>query len=153
MKNAFVRNWCRIAVTTLCCVIALTLYIYFRLDAEIRDCYAALTAADMVIEHLKANKGAWPKSWDELQDDYESWYRRTPFWNFDDLRSRVDIDWNADSTALIRDSSIEAGKPFKVVFLREGSGSPWQLRKPNQKILDYLRSQAPAKSGETDVSP
>lgn len=37
----------------------------------VRDCYLQEQVAEMIIEYMERNKGAWPQDWEELSEAYE----------------------------------------------------------------------------------
>ena len=103
----------------------------------VHDSYAVWWVADLTIEHLKANDGAWPKGWDDLSDDYETFTAThgRP-WSFEELRSRVAVDWNADPKQL---ATLAAnGEKFRVIRLTDGSDYHYQGREPNEMIGRFL---------------
>jgi hypothetical protein len=112
-----------------------------RVNERIRDSYAVSWVASMVIEHLKANDGRWPGSWDDLRDDYQSCVKRLGEpWSFAELSSRVVVDWDADPQQLLSQSNTTEAAGFNVIRLADGADSHWQSREPNDMILRYLRS-------------
>lgn len=120
------------------------LVVAYLANQTIRNAYAVWCVADMVIEHLKANEDRWPADWDDLRDDYETCTKRsgTP-WTFDELRSRVVIDFEADVSEL-KEKSIGAEQPeFRVIWLSDGSDAHWSNREPNTKLLQYFNKTTP----------
>jgi hypothetical protein len=112
-------------------------------DTVLRNSYAQWWVADMVVLHLEANDQKWPKSWDELRDDYETCVRRSgPAWSYEELTSGVMIDWDADPLSL-KSAVQQAGRPpFRVLWLSDGSSSHWESREPNQIIWEYLQTRS-----------
>ena len=116
--------------------------IYRNIDTTIRNSYAQWWVADMVKVHLSANEQRWPKSWDDLRDDYEVCVKRSGRpWTFDELRSRVVVDWNVDVQSLKATPLVHEQVPFRVIWLRDGSSSHWSKHEPNRMIWDYLMQQ------------
>jgi len=115
----------------------------FRVREVIHDSYAVWWVADMVVEHLKATEDQWPKDWDELRDDYRTVVKRSgDAWSFEELSSRVCVDWTA-SVAELRKSALEGDKPnFRVIWLRDERTSHWAGAEPNQIIYDYLMKRS-----------
>lgn len=108
---------------------------------SVRDSYAVEWVAGMVIDHMKAHDGAWPASWEDLKDDYESATKEVGQpWTFEELRNRVDVDWSADPNKLLQATPREDGPPFHVIWLRDGSHVSWQGYEPNGMILRYLKA-------------
>jgi hypothetical protein len=117
-------------------------YLLRRTETTINDAYAVEWAADMVIEYMKSHDGAWPRSWDDLREPYKACAQRVGEpWTFEQLRDRVDVNWDVDPVRLANAPDIGAEPPFVVIWLRSGSGSHWEAHEPNRKILDYLRKR------------
>jgi hypothetical protein len=112
---------------------------YQHITEVVHDSYAVWWVAGMVIEHVDANAGQWPQSWEELRDDYQTCVERLGEpWSFEELRSRVCVDWTANATDL-RKSALESDKAkFRVVWLADGSSVHWEGAEPNQLIYEYL---------------
>lgn len=89
---------------------------------------------------MDANDGQWPRNWNDLRDDYQTCVARSGQpWTFDELSSRVDVDWDANPIELLPiDDDSEIG--LRVISLRSGSDAHWQGREPNTIILDYLKT-------------
>ena len=139
----------KIILVVLCVLLVAGGYFLYRVYEGVPNAYAVWWVADMVIEHMEANGGRWPSGWDDLADDYETCTEKAGRpWTFEDLRSRVDVDWDADPNVLsqVKDSGQE--KPFRVIWLKDGSDGYWVGREPNRIILDYLK-----KRKKTPASP
>ena len=126
---------------------------WFAYDANraMRNSYALWWAADMVTEHLKSNDNRWPRSWDELRDDYDTCVTRSGSpWTFNEIRQRVAIDFTA-TTAALTEAALESDEPnFNVITAADGTDFHWQGRKPNTIIFNYLTGQpekAPLRTG------
>ena len=104
----------------------------------VRDAYAVWWVANMVVEHLKANGDAWPKNWEDLRDDYQTCVKRSGQpWSFEELRSRVAVDWQADPSELAVLANGRSIPPFRVIWLTDGTINYWEHAEPNQIIADY----------------
>ncbi len=118
-------------------------YSIYQAFNSVPDAYAQWWVADMVIEHMEQNQGAWPNGWEELREPHRVLVERSgqPPLSFDKLRARVAIDFDADTATLVR---VSQGKepPFRVVNLRSGRETHWKGKEPNQMILDYLKQRA-----------
>jgi hypothetical protein len=115
-------------------------YVYYRVNLDTRNAYAVWWVADMVIEHMKARGGAWPKSWEDLREPYAASVRTSGHpWTFEALRSRIEIDFDADPTQLAKPSTDPDGPPYRVIWLRDGSRMYWERHGPNRMVLDFLR--------------
>ncbi len=109
--------------------------------AHFNNAYSVWWVADMVIEHMDANNGDWPKSWDELRDDHQSCIaQRGGPSTFEELQSRVSIDWDADPDEL-RTQHADGTATFTVIKLKDGTADHISGEEPNQKILDYLNDR------------
>jgi hypothetical protein len=119
--------------------------VYRYVYTTVPNAYAVWWVADMVIEHMEANGGRWPTGWDDLADDYEMCTKRSGRpWTFEDLRSRVKVDWHADPKALSRTRDRGQEKPFRAIWPKDRSSVYWDGREPNRMILDYLKKQKEA---------
>ena len=115
-------------------------YIVHSVNQTIRDSYAVWWVADMVIEHLHANNDAWPTSWDDLRDDYQTCVNRSGQpWQFAELRTRVAVDFAVDSQQLNDRIRQQEQPDFRVIWLQDGSDVHWQSREPNTMIFDYFK--------------
>ena len=119
----------------------------------IPNAYAVWWTADLVIEHMEKNDGAWPRSWDDLRATSEQAYKGTVSTNLDgtviaefrpretvdELQQRVEIDWTAYPRELVRVDFKEEGPPFRVIWLRNGKSTHYQGKEPNEMVLEYLK--------------
>ena len=96
--------------------------------------YAARLVAQMCVEHMKANAIAWPKNWEELEDDFELCLARSgQTWNFADLQERIDVDWNVNPNEV--ELAIDA-KP--VVWVASDPSATFYGLHPNEIVSRYL---------------
>lgn len=118
----------------------------YLIDRTTRNAYAVWWVADMVVEHLRANEQEWPRSWEDLQDDYETCVSRSGQpWTFEQLRSRVTVDFNADVEKLRASAKEDSEPDFRVIWLSDGRDDHLGRREPNTIIFDYLRDFSPEK--------
>lgn len=97
----------------------------------------------MVIEHMIANDNQWPTAWEDLRDDYETCVKRSGEpWTFDEIRTRVTIDFSVDGKALFASAETLARPHFRVIWLSDGTDSHLQSHEPNTMILNYLKGIA-----------
>jgi hypothetical protein len=130
-----------IITTVIAAILGIAVWPFVRAMNGVRNAYAVWWAADMVVEHLKANDGAWPQDWDDLQDDYQTCVKRSGQpWSFDELQSRVVVDWHADPKQLASLANSNTVPPFRVIWLADGTDNYWESNEPNQIIADYLKS-------------
>src|SRR3954452_23982693 len=62
-------------------------------------------------------------------------------WTFEELRSRVEVDWDADPSVLSEMKLTDNQPPFRVIWLRDGSEAYWSGKEPNRLIWDYLQQR------------
>jgi len=134
--------------------------IHHVVTEEVPNCYAVWWVAGMVIDHMETHDGEWPRGWDDLRESYvneakKASYPRPPAypWPFDELRRRIEIDWNAEPRNLASADSRPGEPPFRVIWLRDGSQSYWSGAEPNQLILEYLKRMRPKKDGAVPSGP
>lgn len=127
---------------------AVVLSIYFSavsliryVEDKVSDAYAVEWVVTVVIDHMETHDGAWPQNWDDLRAAYSRYGNP---WDFDDLRSRVCVDFDADPEKLVLAEPRPDGPPFRVVYLCRGGDTHGVGGEPNQRILDYLKRKAEA---------
>lgn len=108
--------------------------IFYGID----DGYAQWGAADMVIDFMRRNDGKWPRSWEDLEPQYKKTGGRIGGWTFDQYKSRVYIDFDADVNKLRRDSIAIETPTFDVIHATLTSGC-YVMDDPNNIIHSYLR--------------
>jgi hypothetical protein len=93
----------------------------WQLRSHSRDSAAARQVARMVVAHLEANNGAWPRSWDELRPYHgrAATVVEEPV-PFDELSSRVIVDFFAEPEELLRKKQSFGHESFRVIYLRSG---------------------------------
>ena len=134
-----------IAVVLLAVVIGGGFLLYREVSNGIHNRYAVWWVADMVVEHMEANDGRWPQRWEDLLDDYETCVARSGRpWTFEELRSRVVVDWQADPAQLTAVARQADAPSFRIIWLADGSSSHYQDHEPNQIVCDYLRTKKSA---------
>jgi hypothetical protein len=103
------------------------------------NAYALEWAAVLVIEHMAANQNRWPNSWADLKDEYDrqvaSGHQPAPAWQ--ELQSRVQIDWNVDVDSLAKADS-KNDPPFRAFWLSDGTNTHWEGFEPNRNVFEYL---------------
>jgi len=112
--------------------------------AAARDCYLQEQVAEMIIEHMERNQGAWPKDWDDLAEAYEICQAgpRASWSTLAEIRQLCDVDFSADPVELVRTGVTEGTPPFQVVRLVSGKSRHWSGGEPNQLIYRYLKAAA-----------
>ena len=96
--------------------------------------------ARMAVSHMQANSGSWPRSWDELQDDYKTVVCEfgQP-WQFEELRENVQIDWDADLDCL-REQLKTGDYNINLVKMRDQPPLQKRVDEANEVIVDYIRN-------------
>jgi len=118
-------------------------FAYVHFDEIVRDSYAQWWVADMLIEYMERNNGAWPQNWEDLREPYEILAGRSgPTWSFDELRERVGIQFGANPAELVKANGASDQPPFRVVYLNNGKQHWWARQEPNARILKYLLERA-----------
>lgn len=103
-------------------VVAVAFFLWDRqLRNHSRDTMAARQTARMVIAHLEANEGQWPRSWDDLRP----YHSRVGSASgvpvpFEELSDRVIVDFFAEPDKLVRQGNSIGGDAFRVIYLRSG---------------------------------
>lgn len=132
-------------------LLAVVVYFANSFNQKIRNSYAAWWAADMVIEHMIANDNQWPAEWEDLRDDYQTCVKRSGRpWTFDEIQTRVSIDFSVNAAALVDSAETLARPAFRVIWLSDGTDSHLQSHEPNTMILNYLMDRPvrqPVKTG------
>ena len=98
--------------------------------------YAARLVAEMCVEHMRANRLAWPRNWEDLQDDFQPCLARSgQSWTFADLKKRVGIDWKVELKQLSSDSHAKS-----VIWIASDPGRGFYGTSPNEIVSSYLAS-------------
>ena len=92
---------------------------------------------------MERNDGRWPRGWDDLKEPYESAVAAVGRpWSFDDLRSRVEVDFSADPKELAKARLKNGSVPFRVISLRSGYYHYWKGSEPNVRVCECLQERA-----------
>jgi hypothetical protein len=139
------RLYLAVFLTVICIAAGYGMYVLRTIQdfvsVGVRDMYAQWWVADMVIEHMASHDGAWPRNWDDLRRPYATCVQQTGSepWNFDELRDRVEINFEANPKELAKATPpTETKPPFRVIYLRNGKVRHYQGREANQMVWDYL---------------
>ncbi len=130
--------------------------VYETTHVIVPNAYAAWWTADLVIDHMERHDGAWPHSWEELRATSEQTYKGTASTNRDgtmiaefrprasieELQGRIDIDWSANPSELVKAQFKDSGPPFRVIRLRNGKSTHYAGKEPNEMVLEYLKWKA-----------
>jgi hypothetical protein len=112
--------------------------------------YMPVGAAELIIEHMKANHGAWPKDWGELHKTFSSVSNDGVFRGFrwDAYSSRLGIDFAADPVKLA--AAAKAGRrndpAFRIIWLLPDRSCSAHLD-PNTILYEYFKEQSRGSGG------
>jgi hypothetical protein len=116
--------------------------VYRDIDDLVRDCYAQWWVAGMVNTFMDFNDGQWPQSWEDLEEPYEIHAARAGRpWTFDDLRSRVEVDFSANPEELAKTALNDGKATFRVVYLRNGKQHHYEGTEANSLIWEHLQKR------------
>jgi hypothetical protein len=119
------------------------IWLYRHAISTVTDCYMQDRVAEMIIEHLERNRGAWPKDWENLTEAHEICEARSGHvLTLDEIRDRCAVDFTAEPGELVKAAAKPDEPPFHVVRLISGESHYWSGGEPNQQILDYLKAAA-----------
>jgi hypothetical protein len=144
-------RWFRITLRT--CLIGLAIGVvgfvittYLAISEMCYNIYVPVGAVDLVVEHMKAHNGAWPKNWDELHETFvavqdENGYFRGFRW--EEYPNRVGIDFAADPAKLATAAEVKLGeRPFRAIWsLANPDALGPRSIEPNRVLLYHLKSQ------------
>ncbi len=135
----------RTVIAIVAATLAIAAYCAYSFNQKVRNSYAVWWAADMIIEHMIANDNQWPTSWEDLHDDYQTCVKRSGEpWTFDEIRTRVSIDFTVNGKELTASAETLNRPAFRVIWLSDGTESHLQSHEPNTMILNYLKSTTTA---------
>jgi hypothetical protein len=110
------------------------------------DSYAQWDAALSIISYMERNAEAWPKDWEAVHQGYLS-AKDLRGLGWDNLQTRVDIDFSADPAELKKMDLVQGEPPFQVIWLRNGKQHHWSGAEPNTLILEYLKKNHTEQAG------
>lgn len=149
-------RWRRLAWAGLAGIVLLVGYLGFRAFQlrHAETAHALWWTGDIVIRHLRASGGEWPRSWEDLE-----WVVRpgdlrpqAVMWRMGGVRGRefrrrlpverlrevVWVDWDAEVSRLAREPVSPGRPPFLVVRPLRGDHVYFAGAEPNEMIRDYL---------------
>jgi hypothetical protein len=115
--------------------------LFFRhMGQVVDDCYMQEHVAYMLIEHMERNGGAWPRSWDDLEEARETREGSgSGQWSATAMQERCRIDFAAKPADLVKVVARADEPPFLVVWLSDGARHHWSGGEPNRILYDYLK--------------
>lgn len=100
-----------------------------------QDAYASDWTAAFIIEHLKATENTWPKSWLDLQDEFDRMADPSHYaWSFAELQERIQVRFDLTS-----DQVRDADPPIQAIRLTSGRGVSYG-GDPNVDVRECLRT-------------
>ena len=118
-------------------------YVYFLDAVVLPNAYSQDWVSAMIIDYMKAHDDAWPRGWDDLRDPYEEPAKAQNYpWSFEELQSRVAVDWKARPEILRKMKPEDGRPPFCVIWLRDGRNDYYEGDDPNLRILRYLTGRS-----------
>ena len=165
MKSIIIKRVVAIMGIALVCYLAWAVY---RMSRVPGNAYATQGAADLIIHHLQLNSNHWPRSWSELNETYSKLARDyaqidvngriqwpgADGWvasSLEEIHKRIEIDWNVELEILQKTKATNGLRPFRVVWLRDGTHTHWQGMEPNRIIWNYLQNPVPLVPPESPV--
>lgn len=133
-------------------VLSVTTFVYrtYRnMIASVQDFYALSQVADMLIFHIKHHQGKPPRSWRDLEAAYE--YVNSGYNNFslDELRQRVDIDFDGLAAGLNTLAANECRS--RIVSVKNSSHSGLAEAEANQRLWAALDRTARLSNNGNEV--
>jgi hypothetical protein len=105
--------------------------------------------AELLIEHMKANQGAWPKNWEELHKTFLSVEKKGRFEgvHWEDYQRNIGIDFTANPVKLTAAAKHAPGwPPFRVIWQLDQPDLPrWRPIDPNEYLAGWLREHGEGK--------
>jgi hypothetical protein len=118
--------------------------VHYLVNRKIPESYAAWTAGDLIVGHLRNHSNHWPRGWEDLQSAAN--WRRTNGMNVwtavDRLPRYVKIDWDIDAVALAKQLRSNPTQTVRVVTRPDGGqlSAGWG-HEPNGVVSNYLKWQ------------
>jgi hypothetical protein len=116
------------------------IWTYRSVTGTFHDAYATWHAGDAVAYHLQRT-GEWPRSWEDLRQDFASVQNYGPDDAFESIRNTVDIDFCVDPARLkaLPEWTDLSNPPFRVI--RAKSGRRAYLNEPNWIVWASLNGK------------
>ena len=123
-----------------CAFAALWVASEIRMRAQNASENQQMLVAFLVCEYLFENTNQWPPDWDALKPIFDSEYKKTSPWNFDDLKRDVTLRFDIDGPSLIG-TAIDGKKSrlFRAIESKSGHND-YRETDPNQAILNHFRN-------------
>ena len=120
-------------------LVSISIGLYRTFWEGLYDIYAPYSAADLVIAHMNANNGDWPRSWEELHRTFLLEEQNGIFYGFswDQYLRHVGIDFTFDPTRFV--SEAETGRAWPRVIWSRGDVERFPgPTDPNERLLQYF---------------
>lgn len=108
-----------------------------------KDALAGELAVRLLVRHLEREANHWPKTWDDLREDYWADPAAGTGFPFEEVRKRVVVNWDLRPTELF----AICRNPGAITPVRLRNGAPIDLR----PLLEYLQ-RAPGLSRPPSTS-
>ena len=134
------KRWKIIVIVVSVLLVGGIVHVVRRIREMPQNAYAQEWVGGIVVDYLRQNDDRWPRSWEDLRPIYEQHVEEVGNrpWTFEELQSRVVVQWDVDVTQLRKASSVDAGPPFSVIRLRDGTNTHWSGFEPNEMVRQYL---------------
>ena len=102
------KRWKIIIAVVLLLVLSGIVHVAYRIAETTQNAYAQEWVGGIVVDYLRQNDDHWPQSWDDLWPIYEQHVEELGDrpWTFEELRSRVAVEWDVDVDQLRKASSV-----------------------------------------------
>ncbi len=101
---------------------------------------------DMLIRHVARTRGAWPGSWDDLEEDFEPADADYGTPGLGVLKQAVGIDFTFDPQSVAEDQASDE-KPPKIIWLK-GLPDTDDVGEANARLTQALRQRRTPKSSQ-----
>ncbi len=101
---------------------------------------------DMLIRYVVRTRGAWPVSWDDLEEDFEPADADYGTPEIDVLKRGVGVDFKFDPESVVGDQASDE-KPPRIIWLKDLPDTD-DVREANARLAQALRQRRAPKSPE-----
>ena len=133
------KRWLVTSVLIAVAVAAVVSYVR-RLVRGVENAYAVWNVADLVIDHMEAHNGQWPRNWGDLAAAKQQRAGRDVSEDMAHYRELVAVDFTVDPATLARTPFRPGSKepPFRVIRHRRSPAWVYGGQEPNGMIWGYL---------------
>jgi hypothetical protein len=142
-----VRVWAARAIILSIFLTPLIGFVWLRtMSVRAAEQSALWHARDMILIHLGRTGGEWPRSWKELEDDFEAADADYRSRSFKAVRDRVEINFTLDPQQLVDDPP---GRP-RLLWLKDRPQSQI-VADTNEGLLETLQQRSGAKVTDEEI--